>query len=188
MVEDYQIAWWHGWCRFKYNFVDFQPSKCAGVQKWQIWGIRLWSNSIRMTQVESAEACQQLCQAREGCFFFTWVGPTTPVEFYRSTQGCVFQDLENNWTFHKKDKSPGRPVGWRKRKEALIPIPPAYRDQSPVPRILVVDRSCVKYKPGAQDIISYDSYAVWNMNLVSGKCGNPWDPRPPYTRLPIAEW
>jgi len=36
-------------------------------------------------QVGSAEACQQLCQAREGCLFFTWVGPTSSVSFYRET-------------------------------------------------------------------------------------------------------
>ena len=163
MVEDYQIPWWHRWYKYKYNFVDFQPSICAGVQ---IWGIRLWSNSIRMTQVESAEACQQLCQAREGCFFFTWVGPTTPVEFYRSTQGCVFQDLENNWTFHKKDIN---------LQGNVLAEGNARKPKSRSLLRIGTSLLCLGFLLWTGHVWNINqvhkiSYAVWNMNLVS--CGS----------------
>jgi len=38
-----------------------------------------------VSEVGSPEMCQSLCQARTGCLFFTWVGPTSDVEFYRLT-------------------------------------------------------------------------------------------------------
>lgn len=45
-------------------------------------------------QVGSAEACQQLCQGREGCLFFTWVGPTAEFSPYRET--CWLKETQGS--------------------------------------------------------------------------------------------
>jgi len=38
-----------------------------------------------VSQVTSASDCQELCQHRTGCNFFTWVGPTSSTPYYRNT-------------------------------------------------------------------------------------------------------
>lgn len=45
-------------------------------------------------KVVSAESCQYLCQQRQGCNFWTWVGPTSSVEYYRDT--CWLKGSKGN--------------------------------------------------------------------------------------------
>ena len=166
MVEDYQIPWWHRWYKYKYNFVDFHPSKCAGIQKWQIWGIEVYDLDPtqigwpRWNPLRHASSC-----ARQGRAVSSSHGLVRPLRLNFTGQQHRDEYFKTHKIIeHSIKRSPGKRVGWRKRKEALILIPPAYRDQSPVHQILVVDRSCVKYKSGAQDIIcrvKYEPGIMW---------------------------
>ena len=73
MEGDCQIPWLPRWLKFTLLYT-------AGIGNKRM--TKLLTKPV-WTQVGSPEMCQSLCQARTGCLFFTWVGPTSDVEFYR---------------------------------------------------------------------------------------------------------
>ena len=73
MEGDCQIPWLPRWLKFTF----LHTAEIANKRMTKLLTKPGWA------QVGSPEMCQSLCQARTGCLFFTWVGPTSDVEFYR---------------------------------------------------------------------------------------------------------
>ena len=93
MEGDCQIPWLPRWLKFTLlHTAGIGNKRMTKLLTKPIW-----------TQVGSPEMCQSLCQARTGCLFFTWVGPTSDVEFYRfhvNVYKCawnMFQPFQLMW-------------------------------------------------------------------------------------------
>ena len=93
MEGDCQIPWFPRWLKFTLlHTAGIGNKRMTKLLTKPIW-----------TQVGSPEMCQSLCQARTGCLFFTWVGPTSDVEFYRfhvNVYKCawnMFQPFQLMW-------------------------------------------------------------------------------------------